>query len=97
MVAIQITNVGPVMYAVVRGRVKNKLDGLWKFIERFCVKPVLVDKANAQHGDDHCGVEAKKCQRNPEGVFEYAFPDTLPKRRTKIVVLRVVVRDVSSP
>ena len=59
MVAIQITNVGAVVYAVVRGRVEDKLDRLWKFIERFCMKPVLVNKTDAQHGDDHCGVEAK--------------------------------------
>ena len=77
MVTIQITHVGPVVYTVVRGRVEDKLDGLWKLVERFCMQPVLVDKANAQHGDDHCRVEAKKCQRNPEGVLEDAFSDTL--------------------
>ena len=85
------------VHSVMRGRIENKLDDLWEFVERFGVQPVLIDQTHTQHGNDHCWVEAQECQRHPERVFEHALTDALSQGCTEVVVLRVVVGHVPGP
>ena len=77
--------------------VEDEFNPSREFIKGLGVQPVLINKADAQHGDDHARMVAKECQRNPEGVLENALTDALAERRSEVVVLGTVMRYVPRP
>jgi len=85
------------MHPVMRGGVEDEFNPSWKLVEGFGVQPILINKTDAQHGDNHPGVEAKQRQRHPEGILQNALTHALAERGSKVVVLRTVMRHMACP
>ena len=82
---------------MMRRGIEDKFNPSREFVKGLGMQPVLINEADAQHGDDHGWVVAKQRQRHPEGVLEDALTDALAQRCSEVVVLGAVMRYVPCP
>ena len=53
VIAIEITHIGGVVHPVMRGAVEEPFKPAGHAVDRFSMKPELIDQADAHHGNDH--------------------------------------------
>jgi len=66
IITIQIARVCAVMDAVMTGGVENKFDPFWKFFNRLCMYPELIDEVHRPDKNNEQGVKAQNHQRHGE-------------------------------
>ena len=94
MIAIEVTQVGCMMDAMMRRRVEKRFHRAER-AEQFGMNPELVKQADSLHGHHHDGREANQRQPEPENEAEgNASGPSLAESCAQVVALRRVMDHV---
>src|SRR5215472_7003388 len=96
MIAIDVTWIRTVMYAMVRRRVEDRFQGAER-ANQFGVNPELIKQADRFHGQDHHRSEAYDGQPQPEQEAHESAGPGLTQCGRKVITLRGMMHHVRGP